>query len=50
MEFWPEPQLSLAWARVRGAQKEATGAQNDQKVRKSVPNLASLGESFQDFS
>ena len=35
MTIWPGPQLSIAQAWVRGAQKGAEGAQNDQELAKT---------------
>ena len=44
------PQLNIARAWVRGAQKVAEGAQNDQKLGKYVPKLELLVGHFQNFS
>ncbi len=44
------PQLSIARAWVRGAQKGPKWAQNNQKLAKYVPKLELLVRYFQDFS
>ena len=42
MTILPGPQLSIARAGVRGAQKRPEWAQNDQKLAKYVPKLELL--------
>ena len=50
MTIWPGPQLSIARAWVRGAQKKPKLAQNDQKLAKYVPKLELLMRYVPNFS